>query len=82
VLDREVRYINVPHEAAFEFMVSMGVPEWIAGGYGELMEGFADGFASRATDNVETLTGHPARSIERFARDFAQVFESVPSLSR
>jgi len=74
VLDKEVRYVNVPHEAAFESMVSMGVPEWIASGYGELMEGFSQGFASRTTANVETLTGHPARSFEQFARDFAQVF--------
>ena len=76
VLGKEVRYINVPHEAAFDSMVSMGVPEWIAGGYGELMEGFSNGFASRTTTNVETLTGHPARSFEQFIRDFAQYFSA------
>ena len=56
-------------------MMSMGIPEWIARGFGELMAGFSQGFANRTTDNVATLTGHPARSIEQFARDFAQVFE-------
>jgi hypothetical protein len=55
-------------------MLGMGVPEWIAKGYVELSEGFSENFANRATDNVATLTGHPARSFEQFARDFAPVF--------
>jgi uncharacterized protein YbjT (DUF2867 family) len=75
VLGRQVSYVNVPHEAALQSMLSFGFPEWIARGYGELMEGFSQGFANRATNNVATLTGHPARSIEQFVRDYAQVFE-------
>lgn len=74
VLGREVRYISVPHEAAFQSMVSMGMPEWISRGYGELMDGFSEGFADRPTDSVATLTGHPARDFAQFARDFAQYF--------
>jgi len=74
VLGKEVSYVNVPHEAAFQSMVSMGMPEWIAEGYGELMEGFSEGFASRPTDNVAALTGHPARSFAQFAGDFAHYF--------
>jgi uncharacterized protein YbjT (DUF2867 family) len=75
VLGKKVTYVSVPGEAALQSMLSMGFPEWIARGYGELMAGFSEGFASRTTDNVKTLTGHPARSIEQFVRDFAQVFE-------
>jgi len=74
VLGKEVKYVNVPAEAALQSMTSMGFPEWIASGYGELMAGFSEGFANRATANVANLTGHPARSFEQFARDFAQVF--------
>jgi uncharacterized protein YbjT (DUF2867 family) len=74
VLGKDVNYVSVPGEAALESMVGMGFPEWIAKGYGELMEGFSEGFANSTTDNVATLTGHPARSFEQFARDFAQVF--------
>lgn len=74
VLGKEVRYVNVPHEAALQSMLDMGFPEWIVQGYGELMQGFSEGFASRSTDNVATLTGHPARSFEQFVRDFAQYF--------
>lgn len=74
VLGRDVKYIQVPGEAALEAMVGMGVPQWIAEGYGELMVGFSEGFADSVTNNVEALSGHPARSFEQFARDHAQVF--------
>lgn len=74
ILDKEVTYISVPGEAALQSMVGMGFPEWIARGYGELMEGFSQGFANRATTNVELLSGRPARSYEQFARDYAGVF--------
>jgi uncharacterized protein YbjT (DUF2867 family) len=74
VLSKEVKYVNVPGEAAMQSMIGMGIPEWIAKGYVELSEGFSENFANRATENVANLTGHPARSFEQFARDFAQVF--------
>jgi uncharacterized protein YbjT (DUF2867 family) len=74
VLGKDVKYVSIPGEAALEFMVGMGLPEWIAQGYVELSEGFSEGFANSTTDNVATLTGHPARSFEQFARDFAQFF--------
>jgi uncharacterized protein YbjT (DUF2867 family) len=74
VLDKDIVYVNVPSEAIVESMVGMGFPEWIARGYAELDEGFSENFANRVTDNIETLTGHPARSFEQYARDFAQIF--------
>ncbi|MFW6068949.1 MAG: SDR family oxidoreductase [Chloroflexota bacterium] len=74
VLDKDVMYVAVSHEAALESMVSMGLPEWIARGYGELMDGFIGGFAEEPTEDVEQLTGHPPRSIGDFARDFAGTF--------
>jgi uncharacterized protein YbjT (DUF2867 family) len=74
VLGKEVKYVNVPGEASLQAMTGMGMPEWIAKGYVELMEGFSENFANSTTKNVEILTGHPARSFEQFAADFAQVF--------
>ena len=72
-LDKPVTYINVPNEAMGQSMTGMGFAEWTAQGFAELM-GFKDGFAKEATDNVERLTGHPARSVETFAQDFAGFF--------
>ena len=74
VLGKEVKYVNVPGEAAVQSMLGMGIPEWIAKGFSELSEGFSEGFAERTTENVAKVTGHPARSFEQFARDFAGVF--------
>ena len=73
-LGKEVSYVDVPPEAAPEAMIGMGMPEWIADGFVELFEGFSQGFADSTTSNVEDLTGHPARSFETFARDYAAVF--------
>jgi len=73
-LDKPVTYINVPNEAMVQSMTEMGMPEWTSQGYAELMDGFKDGFAKEAADGVERLTGHPARSLETFAQDFAGYF--------
>ena len=75
-LGKQVTYVDVPPEAAREAIVGMGMPEWDADGYVELFEGFSEGFADMTTPHVEQLTGHPARSFETFARDFAQAFGS------
>ena len=74
VLGKDIKYVSVPGEAALKSMTDMGVPEWIAKGYGELDEGFSENFASSVTNNVALLTGHPARSFDQFASDFAHVF--------
>ena len=73
-LDRPVTYINVPNETMVQSMTEMGFTEWTSQGYAELMDGFKDGFAKEATDQVQRLTGHPARSVETFANDFAGFF--------
>ena len=73
-LGKDVKYVSVPGEAALKSMIDIGLPEWIAEGYLELDEGFADNFANSVTENVPNLTGHPARSFDQFAFDFAQVF--------
>ncbi len=74
VLGKDVKYVNVPDEAAIESMVGMGLPEWIAQGYAELSQGFSEDFAGTATENVAKLAGHPARSFEQFVRDYSQFF--------
>ncbi len=84
-LGKQVNYVNVPLEAARQAMVSMGLPEWTADalgeyttafseGYGDFTTAFSEGYGDFTTPDVEEVTGHPARSYETFARDFAQVF--------
>lgn len=73
-IGKDVNYVAVPHEAAKEAMVGMGMPEWIVDGFIELNEGFEAGFADKVTDGVQRLTGHAPRSVESFADDFKGAF--------
>jgi uncharacterized protein YbjT (DUF2867 family) len=73
-LGKDIKYVNVPGEAALKSMIGAGLPEWVAEGYLELDEGFSDNFANSVTENVQNLTGHPARSFDQFAHDFAPIF--------
>ena len=79
VTGRTVQYVPVPHQAAIDSMIAMGVPPWIAEGYGELDDGFEHGFADLTTSNVHALSGHQPRGFEQFARDYAGVFAPVPA---
>ena len=73
-LDRPVSYVNVPVEAGVGAMVEMGMSQFMAETFGELFVNFANNGADRVTEDVEKVTGHPARSIDDFARDFATMF--------
>ncbi len=73
-LGREVKYVDVPVQAGVDSFIAMGMPKFMADTFGELFVNFARGGADRATDDVEQVTGHPARSIDDFARDFATAF--------
>ena len=73
-LNKQVNYIPVPHEASKEAMMGMGFPEFIVDGYIELNEGFTSGLADTSNGNVEKLSGHAARSIDTFTRDFKGYF--------
>ena len=77
VLGKQVSYVDVPLEAARQGMVSVGLSEWMADAMTEYNTAFSEGYGDFATPDVEELTGHPARSYETFARDFAQVFGGV-----
>ena len=74
VLGKEVKYVDVPLEAGREAMVGMGLSEWVGDAMTEYFQTFSAGYGDFTTPDVEEITGHPARSYETFARDFAQVF--------
>lgn len=73
-LGKEITYVDVPVQAGVDSLIAMGMPEFMAGTFGELFVNFAKGGADRATGDVEEVTGHPARSIDDFARGFAGAF--------
>lgn len=72
-LGKKVSYVAVPLEAAREAMLGMGMPEWVAKAYTEYFKMYSAGWGDYTTNDIEQLTGHPARSYQTCARDFAQV---------
>ncbi len=78
-LGKEVKYVDVPLEAAREAMVGMGLSGWLADANNEYFKALSEGFGDFTTNGVEEITGHPARSYETFARDFAQAFAPAPA---
>ncbi len=73
-LGKEVKYVDVPLEAGRDAMIGMGLSEWVGDAMTEYFQAFSAGYGDFSTPDVEKVTGHPARSYETFARDFAQVF--------
>ena len=73
-LGKEIKYVDVPLDAAREAMVGMGLPDWYADAYNEYNKAFSEGLGDFTTKDVEEIAGHPARSYATFARDFAQAF--------
>ncbi len=73
-LGKPVKYVDVPPKAAKEFLLGMGIPEWIVGANLEFFQKFSEGGGNKVTGDFEELTGHAPRSYEVFAKDFASVF--------
>ena len=78
-LGKEVKYVDVPLEAGREALVGMGLSEWFADALNEYFKAFSEGLGDFVTGDVQQLTGHPARSFETFAHDFAQAFSGAPA---
>lgn len=76
-LGKEVRYVDVPLAASREAIVGMGLPEWFADALNEYFKAFSEGFGDFATNDVEEIAGHPPRSYQTFALDFAEAFASA-----
>jgi uncharacterized protein YbjT (DUF2867 family) len=77
VLGKDVRYVDVPLEAAKAAMLRNGVPEWRADALNEYAKAHSEGYSDFTTDAVEQLTGHPATSYARFVRDFQERFRAA-----
>ena len=76
-LGKDVKYANVPLEAARESMIGMGLSEWTAEMFCEYMDNHSTGVSDYTTNEVEEITGHAPIPYETFARDFASYFGSA-----
>lgn len=76
-LGRPVKYIPIPPEGVQDAIRKMGWGEWGAEVMKDYSAAYGKGWGDFVTDDVKALTGHPARSIEQFAREVL-----APALSR
>ncbi len=68
-LGRPVKYVPVPPDAVAESIRKLGWGEWAATVMRDYSAAYGGGWGDFVTDDVKKLTGHPARSIEQFARE-------------
>ena len=71
VSGRQIRYIDVPEDAARQAMLAAHLPEWLVDVILELNAWSKNGGASEITTTVEDILGRPAHTFREFARDYA-----------
>jgi uncharacterized protein YbjT (DUF2867 family) len=76
-LGRPIRYVAVPPDAVADSIRKIGWGEWAATVMRDYSAAYGSGWGDFVTEDVKKLTGHPARSIEQFAREVL-----APALSR
>jgi uncharacterized protein YbjT (DUF2867 family) len=76
-IERPVRYVAVPHEAARQSMLQNGMPAWVANLLVEYGTAYAANWGNFTTSHVQELLGRPARSVLDFARDHAAAFREA-----
>jgi uncharacterized protein YbjT (DUF2867 family) len=77
VAGRTITYVDVPEEAARDSMSQMHMPNWMVDAMMELNAINKAGYAATVSDNVERITGQPARNFAEFAQDYAASFAPV-----
>jgi uncharacterized protein YbjT (DUF2867 family) len=76
-IGKTVNYVAVPPEAVKASILEMGMGEWFAEIMKDYSKAYAENWGDFKTDEVQKLTGHPARSIDSFVDE---VF--APALSQ
>ncbi|MDX1513051.1 MAG: SDR family oxidoreductase [Gammaproteobacteria bacterium] len=75
VLEREIRYQDIPLDDARGALAKQGMSEWMIEVIIELFEMSAADEASEVTGAFEELTGRPPIDFDSFVRDYRHAFE-------
>ncbi len=65
-IGKSVTYTPVPLEAVGEALISMGQGEWVAKLMMDYSKAYSENWGNYTNDDVETITGHKARSFQQF----------------
>jgi uncharacterized protein YbjT (DUF2867 family) len=71
---RQVEFVDVPEEGAWQALVGAGLPHFVAEQLVNMFRMLREGAADQVTDTVETLTGNAPRNFAAFIRDHARLF--------
>lgn len=74
-LGKEVKYVDIPVEAARDAMLGLGLEKWLVNALVELYNYYGEGRADKVTDVVREVTGKEPTTFAQFARDYAQAFK-------
>lgn len=74
VLERPVRYVDVPPTLAHEGMLKLGMPAWYADDLIGFYDFYSSGAGAAVSDTVTRLTGGPGRGFAAFAHDHRSHF--------
>jgi uncharacterized protein YbjT (DUF2867 family) len=75
VLDKEVKYVDVPFEAAKDGMLKAGLPEDYVNDLIELYRLFGTGYGAEVTDVVSKIGQKQPITFEQFVKDNISVFK-------
>jgi len=73
-IGKQVRYVEVPTDAARQAMLGAGWPEWVVEGLLELYTFYNSGTAASVSKVTEQIAGKKPITFEEFARDHAAAF--------
>jgi uncharacterized protein YbjT (DUF2867 family) len=74
---RQIRYVDVPEDAARQAMLGSGMPEWLVNVLLELNAWTRASGGAEMTSTVQDVLGHPPRTFREFARDYAGVWKAA-----
>jgi uncharacterized protein YbjT (DUF2867 family) len=75
-LGKPITYVDVSPQDFKQSLLGWGQPEWAVDALNELYAFYKQGGGSLVTNIVETVGKKQPTTIEQFARDFVQVFQS------
>lgn len=72
VIGTSIAYAPIEDQAFIEMLTNAGVPREYASFLASIFHPVREGWTAMVTDDVQTLTGHPPRTLEVYARDHLQ----------
>lgn len=76
-LNRTINYIPVPLDAVEQSLLDMGMGDWFARVFRDYSDAYSQNWGDLVTNDVQKITGHPARSIDAFGSEvLAHAFQT------